>query len=292
MDNNKNINKNINMNINKILDGKIIRDNTLKSLKEYIDFNKAKISFTIITIGENEASKIYIKQKEKMAENIGIKCNVLVFPENITTDELLIVIKELNEDISVNGIIIQLPMPKSIDKIKVLNSIDYKKDIDGLTNINLGKLINNEIGLYPATAQGIIKLLDYYNIPIEGKNVLIINRSTLVGKPLSLMFLDRSATVTIAHSKTINLNSRLKEFDIIVSAVGKKDLVKKEYVNKDAILIDVGVTRINNKIYGDIEDALKARNIATPTIGGVGPLTIAMLANNIVEAHKLQQNKL
>lgn len=275
---------------NKKLEGKTLKNNILEQLKKYIAKNKLYISFAIISIGNDEASKIYIKQKIKMAEEIGIKCNVLELDENITTDKVVEEIKLLNNNINVNGIIVQLPIPEHLDKIKILNTIDSLKDIDGLTNINLGKLVNNEKGLFPATASGIIKLLEHYNINVSGKDILIINRSTLVGKPLSLMLLDKDATVTISHSKTINLNKKLKDYDIIISAVGKKDLIKKEDVRKDTILIDVGVNRIDGKIYGDIEEDLKKRNISSPTIGGVGPLTIAMLATNIVEAYKLQNN--
>lgn len=280
----------LNIKNKKELKGKELRDNILESLKEYIDNNSLFLSFTIISIGDDEASKIYVKQKEEMAEKIGIKCNVLSFPENITTDEIITIINELNEDDTVNGIIVQLPIPETLNKNKILNSINHKKDIDGLTNINLGKLVNEEKGLYPATASGIITLLKHYKIALSGKDVLIINRSTLVGKPLCLMMLKEDATVTIAHSKTIDLNDKLKQFDIIVSAVGKKDLIKKEYLNDDAILIDVGISRFDNKIYGDIEEAAKKEHISTPSIGGVGPLTIAMLASNIVEAYKLQNN--
>ena len=295
MDNNyKNTNNDIN-NVSSItntrsLGGKIVRDEILKSLKDYILKNNLSLSFAIISIGDDEASKIYIKQKEKMAEEIGFKCNIYSFSTDVTMPKVLDVIDELNKDVSINGIIVQLPIPDSLDKVKILNSIDYRKDIEGLTNINLGKLVNKEKGLYPATASGIIKLLNYYNIPMLGKNVLIINRSTLVGKPLALMMLNEGATVTVAHSQTNNLNSILKNFDIIVSAAGKKDLIKEEYVDKNAILVDVGVSRIDNKVHGDIEDSLKLRNISSPTIGGVGPLTIAMLATNIVEAYKLQNN--
>ncbi len=272
------------------LSGKILRDEILENLREYILKNNLSLAFAIISIGDDEASKIYINQKEKMAKKIGIKCNIYNFSEDVTMADIIDVIDKLNNDYSINGIIVQLPIPDSLDKVKILNSIDSKKDIDGLTNINLGKLVNKEKGLYPATAVGVIKLLKYYNIPILGKNVLIINRSSLVGKPLALMMLNEGATVTVAHSQTNNLNSILKNYNIIVSAVGQKDLIQKEYVNSDTILVDIGVSRINNKIYGDVEDSLKLTNISTPTIGGVGPLTIAMLANNIVEAYKLQKD--
>ena len=277
-------------NINKKLEGKTLRDKILNDLKKYIVLNELYISFTIISIGEDEASKIYIKQKMKMAEELGIKCNIFNLEETIETEEIIDIINQLNNDEGINGIIVQLPIPEHLDKTKILNTIDPLKDIDGLTNINLGKLVNQEKGLFPATASGIMKLLEYHNIDVSGKDVLIINRSTLVGKPLFLMMTNKDATVTIAHSKTMNLNERLKNFDIIVSAVGSKDLIKKEDVREDTILIDVGVSRIDGKIYGDVEEELKITNISSPTIGGVGPLTIAMLATNIVNAYKLQNN--
>lgn len=277
-------------NINKKLEGKTLRDKILNDLKKYIVLNELYISFTIISIGEDEASKIYIKQKMKMAEELGIKCNIFNLEETIETEEIIDIINQLNNDEGINGIIVQLPIPEHLDKTKILNTIDPLKDIDGLTNINLGKLVNQEKGLFPATASGIMKLLEYHNIDVSGKDVLIINRSTLVGKPLFLMMTNKDATVTIAHSKTMNLSKRLKNFDIIVSAVGSKDLIKKEDVREDTILIDVGVSRIDGKIYGDVEEELKITNISSPTIGGVGPLTIAMLATNIVNAYKLQNN--
>lgn len=275
-----------------VLEGKTIRDNIIKDLKEYIHINKMYISFVIISIGDDEASKVYIGQKQKLASELNIECKVIKKTKDIKTEELIELIEELNKDEAINGILVQLPIPEHLDKDKILNRIDPKKDIDGLTSYNLGKLINNEKGLFPATASGVIKLFKYYNIDLLGKDVLVINKSTLVGKPLALMLIEKGATVTIAHSKTINLNQKLKNFDIIISAVGKKDLIKFEDVNEDTILVDIGVSRIDGKIYGDIEERLKERNTSTPTIGGVGPLTIALLAENIVNAYKLQNQNL
>ena len=275
-----------------VLEGKTIRDNIIKDLKEYIHNNKMYISFVIISIGDDEASKVYIGEKQKLASELNIECKVIKKAKDIKTEEVIELIEDLNKDEAINGILVQLPIPEHLDKDKILNSIDPKKDIDGLTSYNLGKLINNEKGLFPATASGVIKLFKYYNIDLAGKNVLVINKSTLVGKPLALMLIEKGATVTIAHSKTIDLNQKLKNFDIIISAVGKKDLIKFEDVNEDTILVDIGVSRIDGKIYGDIEERLKERNTSTPTIGGVGPLTIALLAENIVYAYKLQNSSL
>lgn len=276
--------------MNKNLEGRTLRDSILNKLKKYISEQKLDISFTIISVGDNEASKIYIAQKEKAALNIGIRCEVLSFTDNIQTSELEEVIRKLNSDESVNGIIVQLPLPSHLDKQQILNTIDYRKDIDGLTNINLGKLLNEEKGIFPATAVGVIKLLEYYNIPIKSKDILVINRSTLVGKPLSLMLVDKGATVTIAHSETKKLNTILKNFDIIISAVGKKDLIKEEFVDERTILIDIGVDRVDGKIYGDFEEKLKQRNISTPSIGGIGAMTIAIIMKNIVDAYILQKD--
>lgn len=275
-----------------VLEGKTIRDNIIKDLKEYIHINKMYISFVIISIGDDEASKVYIGEKQKLASELNIECKVIKKAKDIKTEEVIELIEDLNKDEAINGILVQLPIPEHLEKDKILNSIDPKKDIDGLTSYNLGKLINNEKGLFPATASGVIKLFKYYNIDLAGKNVLVINKSTLVGKPLALMLIEKGATVTIAHSKTIDLNQKLKNFDIIISAVGKKDLIKFEDVNEDTILVDIGVSRIDGKIYGDIEERLEERNTSTPTIGGVGPLTIALLAENIVNAYKLQNQNL
>ena len=276
------------LDMSKILKGSIIRDEVLSSLKNKIAEKEMLMSFAIISVGEDEASKIYIAQKIKMAEKLGIKCETISLDKDIQTEEVIKIIEGLNLNPSINGIIVQLPIPRHLDKLKIINTILPEKDIDGLTSSNLGKLINNEKGLFPATASGVMVLLDYYNIDVEGKRVLIINRSTLVGKPLSLMMLNKSATVTIAHSKTKKLNEILKDYDLIVSAVGVKDFIKKEYISDDSILIDIGVCRIDNKIYGDVESDIKKNNISTPTIGGVGPLTIAMLATNIVKAFEIQ----
>lgn len=275
-----------------VLEGKTIKDNIIKDLKEYIHINKMYISFVIISIGDDEASKVYIGEKQKLASELNIECKVIKKAKDIKTEEVIELIEDLNKDEAINGILVQLPIPEHLEKDKILNSIDPKKDIDGLTSYNLGKLINNEKGLFPATASGVIKLFKYYNIDLAGKNILVINKSTLVGKPLALMLIEKGATVTIAHSKTIDLNQKLKNFDIIISAVGKKDLIKFEDVNEDTILLDIGVSRIDGKIYGDIEERLKERNTSTPTIGGVGPLTIALLAENIVNAYKLQNQNL
>ena len=269
-----------------ILDGKKLRDKIIENLKAKVDTFEEKPTLVVILVGENPASKIYVNNKKKMAEKIGIHSEVINYPANITEAELLDKIKELNNNKKVTAILVQLPLPKHISKDNVMNKIIPSKDVDGFTPYNFGKLFSGETPtVYPCTPKGILLLLDEYNIEIEGKHVVIVGRSNIVGKPLSQMMLNKNATVTICHSHTKNLSQITKTADILVSAVGK-NIIEGEMLKTDCVIVDVGIFKDENgKTRGDVdfESALKIASFISPVPGGVGPMTIASLMLNTVE---------
>lgn len=269
-----------------ILDGKKLRDKIIENLKAKVDTFEEKPTLVVILVGENPASKIYVNNKKKMAEKIGIHSEVINYPANITEAELLDKIKELNNNKKVTAILVQLPLPKHISKDNVMNKIIPSKDVDGFTPYNFGKLFSGETPtVYPCTPKGILLLLDEYNIEIEGKHVVIVGRSNIVGKPLSQMMLNKNATVTICHSHTKNLSQITKTADILVSAVGK-NVIEGEMLKTDCVIVDVGIFKDENgKTRGDVdfESASKIASFISPVPGGVGPMTIASLMLNTVE---------
>lgn len=269
-----------------ILDGKKLRDKIIENLKAKVDTFDEKPTLVVILVGENPASKIYVNNKKKMAEKIGIHSEVINYPANITETELLDKIEELNNNKKVTAILVQLPLPKHISKDNVMNKIIPSKDVDGFTPYNFGKLFSGETPtVYPCTPKGILLLLDEYNIEIEGKHVVIVGRSNIVGKPLSQMMLNKNATVTICHSHTKNLSQITKTADILVSAVGK-NIIEGEMLKTDCVIVDVGIFKDENgKTRGDVdfESASKIASFISPVPGGVGPMTIASLMLNTVE---------
>ena len=269
-----------------ILDGKKLRDKIIENLKAKVDTFEEKPTLVVILVGENPASKIYVNNKKKMAEKIGIHSEVINYPANITEAELLNKIEELNNNKKVTAILVQLPLPKHISKDNVMNKIIPSKDVDGFTPYNFGKLFSGETPtVYPCTPKGILLLLDEYNIEIEGKHVVIVGRSNIVGKPLSQMMLNKNATVTICHSHTKNLSQITKTADILVSAVGK-NIIEGEMLKTDCVIVDVGIFKNENgKTRGDVdfESASKIASFISPVPGGVGPMTIASLMLNTVE---------
>ena len=269
-----------------ILDGKKLRDKIIENLKAKVDTLDEKPTLVVILVGENPASKIYVNNKKKMAEKIGIHSEVINYPANITEAELLDKIEELNNNKKVTAILVQLPLPKNISKDNVMNKIIPAKDVDGFTPYNFGKLFSGETPtVYPCTPKGILLLLDEYNIEIEGKHVVIVGRSNIVGKPLSQMMLNKNATVTICHSHTKNLSQITKTADILVSAVGK-NIIEGEMLKTDCVIVDVGIFKDENgKTRGDVdfESASKIASFISPVPGGVGPMTIASLMLNTVE---------
>lgn len=270
-----------------LLDGKKVSEIILNDLKKEIDLLKKKPKLVILSVDPTEESKIYINSKSKKAKEIGFLFEHINFDKNELEDNILNKIEELNNDENVNGIIMQLPIPKHFNKEKILNKITPIKDVDGLSDINEGKLVKNSDAVISCTTKGILKLLDYYEINVENKNVVVIGRSYLVGIPTYLSLLHKNANVVMLHSKTKDLSSFTKKADIVISCTGQKYLIDKNMVKKDSCLIDVGVTRIDNKIYGDMNpNVLEVCKYLTPSIGGVGPLTVTMLLDNTYNAYK------
>lgn len=278
--------------MNKILDGKKLSLILQEDLKEKINKLSNSPNLTVVMVGEDKASKIYVKNKEKIAKKIGIDTDTIYLNSETTTDELLSIIEKLNKDKSVNGILVQLPLPKHIDENLVLEKISPLKDVDGFHPQNLGNLMINDASMIPCTPLGIIKLLDFYNIDLEGKNVVILGRSNIVGKPMLHLLLQKNATITITHSYTKNLKDITKKADILIIAIGKSNFITKEYIKDNAIIVDVGINRVDNKIIGDVDfNSVKDKvSFITPVPGGVGPLTITMLMNQTYTAY-LNQNE-
>lgn len=266
-----------------LLDGKKVSQKILNEVRENVLKLEKKPHLVVILVGEDQASRIYVTNKQKAAWQVGIRSTVIEMSEDTSEEELLEKIYELNERRDVTGILVQLPLPEHIDKNAVINAISPKKDVDGFTPENVGMLaVGMEPYFYPATPQGVLMLLDEYNIPIEGKDVVVIGRSNIVGKPMAQMFLKRNATVTICHSYTQNLEDKIKTADIVVSAVGKK-IVRCKMVNNNSVVVDVGIYRDSSgQLTGDVDFDYIADSVGyiSPVPGGVGPMTIASLMYN------------
>jgi methylenetetrahydrofolate dehydrogenase (NADP+) / methenyltetrahydrofolate cyclohydrolase len=243
-----------------------------------------------ILVGDNQASATYVKNKQIAANSVGILTKDIKLSDNIKQDELVNIINELNHDKNVHGILVQIPLPHQIE-ISITNMVNHQKDVDGLTSYNLGLLLEGTPKLIPCTPLGILELLDFYNIEVNGMDVAIINRSNLVGKPLSILLMNRDATVTIFHSKSKNLEDRLRNFDCIITAVGnrKNFTLRSNMVKEGAVIFDVGISRTNGKIQGDVDFESVSEKAAyiTPVPGGVGPMTVTMLLKNTVLATSL-----
>ena len=279
--------------MSKLIDGKKLKAEIIEELKKEVKHFMIKPCLAVIQIGDDPASTTYINAKAKACDEIGIYFKHIKFNETVKEIEVINKILELNNDEYVHGILLQLPLPVGLNADKLINYIARNKDVDGLTDINLGKLYNNKPCLVSCTPQGIMKLLEHENIDLEGKNVVIVGRSNLVGKPLAGLMLNKNATVTICHSKTENLSKHTKNADILVVAVGKKHFIKENMVKEDAVVIDVGINKEDGKLYGDVDFAnvkTKASKI-TPVPGGVGPMTVAMLMTNVITAYQKQQKK-
>lgn len=274
-----------------LLDGKIVKKQILEELKQEVEKLERKPGLVVIQVGEDPASKVYVGQKEKMAAAIGINFEHLKLKENVTQEKIEREIKKRNKDDNVDGILVQMPLPKHLDAKKIQNLIDSSKDVDGLSDTNAGKLIHQVDCLEPCTPKGIMEILDYYKIPVEGKNVVIVGRSDLVGKPLAAMMLNKNATVTVAHSKTNDLKSITKNADILVAAVGKKGIITEDMVKENAVIIDVGINRVDDKLYGDVDfEGVKDKvSYITPVPGGVGQMTVASLGQNVIKAYQLRK---
>ncbi len=276
-----------------IINGKEIAENILNNIKKEVENFDVKPTLAVIIVGCDPASKVYVKNKIKKSEFLGFNSILKELPEDIQKEELLDVIKNLNNDKNVNGILLQLPLPNGLDEKDFLDEISPIKDVDGFTTYNSGKLFKGEKPYSIAcTPKGIIKLLETKNINLEGKVAVVIGRSNIVGKPVANLLLQKNATVIQAHSKTKNLPEILKLADIIISATGKEEFIKGDMVKEGAIIIDVGITRNKNgKLTGDVdfESVYNKVSYITPVPGGVGPMTIATLMENTLELYKLQK---
>lgn len=275
-----------------LLDGKKvskdIKDNLKQEVLNIINENKRAPHLAIVLVGNVMASQIYVKNKIKACEYTGIRSTLIKKEETVTNEELVSLVKELNSDNEIDGIIVQLPLPKHIDEQLIINTISSTKDVDGFGIENKGKLFSGLECFKSATPFGIIKLLEAYNIDITGMNAVVVGRSNIVGKPMSIMLLDKNATVTICHSRTKDLKKVTSQADLLVVAIGKAKFVKEDMVKENAIVIDVGMNRDEFGLCGDVdfENVSKKASYITPVPGGVGPLTIAMLLTNTLLAYK------
>lgn len=277
-----------------ILDGKQtsqkLAQKIYDEIQSYISEGKRVPRLDIILVGDNFGSQKYVEMKEKKALELGIQCNVHRFKEDVTEEELLTLLDELNLDEEVDGVMVQLPLPKNINENNILEMISPYKDVDGLTSINLGKLFKNDpIAIAPATARGILELLQEYEIQIEGKNAVVIGRSDIVGLPTAAILQNENATVTVCHSHTQELKEICKKADILVVAIGKAEYIDKEYVKKGSVVIDVGTNRNEEgKLVGDVkfEDIKDIAEYITPVPGGVGPMTILCLLDNLIKVYR------
>lgn len=278
------------------IDGKAVSAQIKDELKEKVRELKAagkEITLAVIQVGEDPASTVYVNNKKKACEYVGIRSLAYELPEDTPEAELLALIEELNARKDVNGILVQLPLPPQIDENKVIKSISPVKDVDGFHPWNVGALCIGEPGFLPCTPAGVIQLLKRSGIAIEGRECVVVGRSNIVGKPMSILLLRENGTVTVAHSRTKDLKAVTKRADILVVAVGKPRMITRDYVKEGAAVIDVGVHRMeNNKLCGDVdyEDVEPVCGAITPVPGGVGPMTIAMLMHNCVESLRLQEN--
>lgn len=247
----------------------------------------------VILVGENAASQVYVRNKENACIHAGIRSTIIRLPEVCTQEELENAVLSLNEDKSVHGILVQLPLPKGLDEARVLALIDPDKDVDGFHAMNSGRLMNGQPSFVPCTPLGVMKLLEAYQIPTRGKHAVIIGRSNIVGKPMAMLLLAADATVTICHSKTANLAEITRQADILVAAVGKPNFVTGDMIKQGAAVIDVGINRVDDGLVGDVhaEQAEKVASYLTPVPGGVGQMTIAMLLSNTLDAAQRYADK-
>ncbi len=274
------------------IDGKktaaTLREKLKKKISELKSTYKAIPGLTVILVGEDPASKIYVKNKEKFANEVGIKSEIVRYPNTIEEKTVLNKIKELNEDSNVSGILIQLPLPKHIDKRKIIEAILPDKDVDGFHPVNVGNLSSGYDSMIPCTPLGCYLLIKDIEKDLNGKHAVIIGRSNLNGKPMAQLLLKENCTVTITHSKTKDLRTECKRADIIIAAVGRPKLVRGDWVKKDAIVIDVGINKTDSGLVGDVDfdEVSKVAKAVSPVPGGVGPMTIACLLSNTVECFK------
>ena len=279
-----------------IIDGKLVSKKIREMISEDVAALKEQGIFpklAVILVGNDPASAVYVRNKEKACVETGIEPMQITMPEETTEAELLSLIGKLNEDTSVHGILVQLPLPRHINENKVIESISPSKDVDAFTHESVGRIVEGKYTFLPCTPAGIMKLLEFYGVEIAGKECVVIGRSNIVGKPMALLLLNASGTVTVCHSKTKNLSEVTKRADILVVAIGKANFVTADMVKDGAVVVDVGINRLDNgKLCGDVdyETVAEKASLITPVPGGVGPMTITMLMKNTVFAAKNQKN--
>ncbi len=274
----------------KIIDGKIIAADLRAQLKKKIENFPKKIGLAVVIVGEDPASQIYVRNKVKACENVGILSSVYALPETVAQNELESLLTTLAKDENVHGILLQLPLPKGFDAESAMAKIPPEKDVDGFSALDLGHLVLHKERFVACTPLGVMKMLEYEKIDLTGKHAVVLGRSDTVGKPMALLLLNANATVTVCHSKTKNLTEICKTADVLVSAIGKANFVKKEMIKDGAIVIDVGMNRDENgKLCGDVDfsDVSEKASYITPVPGGVGPMTITMLLYNTLKAAEL-----
>ena len=280
-----------------IIDGKALAKKIRQELKVECDKLKEKginPKLAVIMVGDNPASKVYVRNKSRACDEIGIEYEEFLLHDNIKQEELISLIKKLNEDKSINGILLQSPIPEHLNINQAFKTITYRKDVDGFTPSSVGKLCIGEDTFISCTPYGVIKMFEEYNIDLTGKNVVILGRSNIVGKPLIQCCLAKNATVTVCHSKTKNIEEYTKKADILIAAIGKAKFVTKDMVKKGVVIIDVGINRNEQgKLVGDVdfENVEPLASYITPVPGGVGPMTIAMLMNNVIKAAREQHKE-
>ena len=272
-----------------IIDGKSIALAVRQGLEPRVEALKAKgvtPGLTVVVVGDDPASAIYVRNKERASQKLGMNGTVLRMPGETTQEELLTVVRKLNADDSIHGILVQLPLPKHIDEHAILREIDPDKDVDGFHAMNAGRLLNGEKGFVACTPKGVMRLLETTGVDLNGKNAVVVGRSNIVGKPMALLLLQKNCTVTIAHSRTRNLADVTRSADILVVDVGRARMITGDMIKPGAIVMDVGINRVDGKVVGDVdfESAKEVASYITPVPGGVGAMTIAMLMENAVEA--------
>ena len=271
-----------------IIDGKEFSKKILEEIsneqKEIVERKNLRLAgLAVIIVGENPASQVYVRNKTRACEKVGFYSETIKLEENISENDLIKKIEELNENDKIDGILVQLPLPKHIDELKVINSIKPEKDVDGFSNVNVGKMvIGDESGFLSCTPYGIMQLLEGYDIDVDGKDVVVVGRSNIVGKPMAMMLIQKGATVQVCNSRTKDLSKKLKKADIIVVAVGVPRMIKATDVKEGVVVIDVGINRVDGKLCGDVdyENVAQKASYITPVPGGVGPMTIASLIKN------------
>lgn len=274
-----------------ILDGKRIKEEKLQDIKKEIESLERRPGMAVIQVGNNEASNVYIKNKENTAKNLGCNFTHIKFKEDVAEEDILNKIDELNVDKNIDGILVQMPIPKHLNSSLIQNRVNPNKDIDGLTDINAGLLVHNKMCHVSCTPKGILEMLEFYNIDLKGKHVVVVGRSELVGKPLLNLMLNNNATVTICHSYTSNLKNITILADILIVAVGKERMITSDMVKDGAVVIDVGINRIDGKLYGDVdfENVKEKCSYITPVPGGVGQTTVLSLYQNLLKAYRLNK---